>query len=163
VVATRILGIDPGSHVTGYGVLESRGASLRLVSMGGIRPPARLDFSSRLLYIADALAALIGEVNPQEAAVEDLFHALNARSALKLAHLRGVVLAEIARGGVRLFEYAPRAVKKAVTGSGGADKEQVRGMVGRLLQQSFDRAPYDLSDALAVAICHAHSRGRPSW
>lgn len=163
MVATRILGIDPGSHVTGYGVLETRGASLHLVSMGGFRPPARLAFSSRLLYIADALADLIRTVSPQEAAVEDLFYALNARSALKLAHLRGVILTEVARGGLPVFEYAPRAVKKAVTGSGGADKEQVRGMVGRLLRQSFDRGTYDLSDALAVAICHAHSRGWPSW
>jgi len=154
----RILGIDPGSRVTGYAVIEALGGSLKVVSRGGLRPPGRLPFEGRLLYIADALRELVEGHHPSEAAVEGLFHAVNARSALQLAHLRGAIVLELARRRVPLFTYAPRAVKKAVTGAGAASKDQVRSMVERLLGVRLQGQLSDVSDALAVAICHAHTR-----
>jgi len=157
---TRILGIDPGSRVTGYAILEVSGSSLRVIDAGALKPPARLPFSGKILHVADRLAELIESHEPAEAAVEDLFHAVNARSSLQLAHLRGGVLLELARRRVDLYTYAPKAVKKAVTGVGSASKEQVRFMVERLLGLRLGRGVNDVSDALAVAVCHAHSRGR---
>jgi crossover junction endodeoxyribonuclease RuvC len=156
----RILGIDPGSRVTGYGLVEIRGADLGVLSHGRLRPGSGLAFGERLAEIADAVGGLVDAYGPDEAAIEDLFHAVNPRSALQLAHLRGAVIAELARRGLRLFAYAPRAVKKAVTGSGAAGKHQVRFMVERLLGVRLSGEGDDVSDALAVAICHAHARGR---
>ena len=157
-MATRILGIDPGSRVTGYGLIEIRGSSMVIVGHGGFRPPPKSTFPDRLLFVADRLGELIEQHAPAEAAVEDLFHAVNARSALQLAHLRGAILLELVRRRLPLFAYAPRAVKKALTGSGGAGKDQVRAMVERLLRVRLGDREEDVSDALAVAICHAHSR-----
>jgi crossover junction endodeoxyribonuclease RuvC len=155
---TRILGIDPGSRVSGYAVLDARGSDLTPIRHGRLSPPASLPFPEKILRIANALGDLIEEHHPEEAAVEDLFHAVNARSALQLAHVRGAIVLELARRKVRLFTYAPRAVKKAITGVGSAGKDQVRGMVERLLGLELGSEGYDVSDALAVAICHAHSR-----
>jgi crossover junction endodeoxyribonuclease RuvC len=157
-MATRILGIDPGTRVTGFGVIESRGGALTVISHGGLRTPSNSSFPGRLLCIADALGEIIDAHAPTEAAVEDLFHAVNARSALQLAHMRGAILLELARKKVPLFAYAPRSVKKAVTGAGGAGKDQVRAMVERILRVRIAGGTNDVSDALAVAICHAHSR-----
>ena len=155
---TRILGIDPGSRVTGYAVIDVRGGNLLPVCYGTFEAPASLPFSERITRIADSLGALVGERKPEEVAVEDLFHAANARSALQLAHVRGAILVELARRGLSPFTYAPRSIKKALTGAGGADKLQVRAMVERLLGVRLESAANDVSDALAVAICHAHSR-----
>lgn len=155
---TRILGIDPGSRVTGYAVLELRRSGLKVLSHGAFRAPGRAAFPSRLLGIANALAGIIVRYAPDEAAIEDLFHAVNPRSALQLAHLRGALVVELARRDVPLFAYAPLAVKKAITGSGRADKDQVRAMVERLVKVRLEGSPDDVSDALAVAICHAHTR-----
>lgn len=157
---TRILGIDPGSRVTGYAILEVSGSSLRVLESGGLKPPARAAFSGKILHVADRLAALIDGHRPTEAAVEDLFHAVNARASLQLAHLRGGILLELARRRVDLYTYAPTAVKKAVTGVGSASKEQVRFMVERILGLRLGKGVNDVSDAIAVAVCHAHSRGR---
>lgn len=161
-MATRILGIDPGSRVTGYALIEARGPDLTVLEHDKLAPKSTLSFPERILFIADRLGDLIEEHRPDEAAVEDLFHAVNPRSALQLAHLRGAIVLELARRKVALFTYAPRAVKKAVTGVGSAGKEQVRFMVERLLRLRLDGHPADVSDALAVAVCHAHSRGRPA-
>jgi len=108
--------------------------------------------------MANALAAVLDESRPDEAAVEDLFHAVNPRSALQLAHARGALVVEIARRGIPLFAYAPLAVKKAVTGAGRADKAQVRAMIERLLGIQLSGEVHDVSDALAVAVCHANTR-----
>jgi crossover junction endodeoxyribonuclease RuvC len=155
---TRILGIDPGSRITGCAVVEGRGGHLKVLYCGALRSPGRGSFPSRLLHIADALAVIIEEFAPDEAAVEDLFHAVNPKSALQLAHLRGALVVELARRRIPLYAYAPLAIKKAVTGSGRADKDQVRSMVERLLAMNLGGSPHDVSDALAVAICHAHIR-----
>lgn len=155
---TRILGIDPGSRVTGYAVIDVRGPDLHTVCHGVFRPPASLPFHERIARIADALGQIIEQRRPREAAVEDLFHAANARSALRLAHVRGAILVEIARRGLDVHTYAPKSVKKALTGVGSADKAQVQAMVERLLNLRLPDASHDVSDALAVAICHAHTR-----
>jgi crossover junction endodeoxyribonuclease RuvC len=153
----RILGIDPGSASTGYGVVESRSGRLRALAHGTIVPPRGLPFLDRLPHIASAIEALVRRVAPDGAAVEDVFHARNSRVALQLGHVRGAALLPLLRAGVPIHEYAPRLVKKAVTGSGAAEKEQVRRMVRLLLGLGESALSLDASDALAVAICHAHS------
>lgn len=152
-----ILGIDPASGSTGYGVVESRGGRLRALSHGTIVPPRGLLFLDRLPHIASAVETLVREVAPDGAAVEDVFHARNSRVALQLGHVRGAALLPLLRAGVPVYEYSPRLVKQAVTGSGAAEKEQVRRMVRLLLGLGDSPLPLDASDALAVAICHAHS------
>jgi crossover junction endodeoxyribonuclease RuvC len=157
---TRILGIDPGSTVTGDALIDVRGTELVPADRGCLDAPAALPFHERILRIADALGRLIDDRRPGEAAVEDLFHAVNTRSALQLAHVRGAILVELARRRVDLFTYSPRTVKKALTGTGSAEKGQVRGMVERLTGLHLAGESDDVSDALAVAICHAHWRRR---
>lgn len=152
-----ILGIDPGSSVTGYGVVESGSGRLRALAHGTIAPPPHLPFLDRLPYMASAIESLIRRTAPDGAAIEDAFHARNSRVALKLGCVRGAALVPILRAGVPVFEYAPRLVKKAVTGSGAAEKEQVRRMVRLLLGLGDGPLFLDASDALAVAICHAHA------
>ncbi len=152
-----ILGIDPGSGSTGYGVVESRGGRLRALAHGTIVPPRGLLFLDRLPYIATAVETLVRRVAPDGAAVEDVFHARNSRVALQLGHVRGAALLPLLAAGVPVHEYSPRLVKKAVTGNGAAEKEQVRRMVCLLLRLEDSPLSLDASDALAVAICHAHS------
>jgi crossover junction endodeoxyribonuclease RuvC len=152
-----ILGIDPGSRVTGYGMVESRVGHLRVVDYGTIVPPAGLDLMDRLLHIAAALDRLALRAHPDVAAIEDMFHARNSRVALQLAQVRGVAMLSLRRAGLTVHEYAPRLVKKVVTGYGAADKEQVSRMVRVLLHLEGPMPAFDASDALAIAICHAHS------
>ena len=152
-----ILGIDPGSGSTGYGVVERLSGRLRALAHGTIVPPRGLPLLDRLPHIASAIETLIRTVAPDEAAVEDLFHARNSRVALQLGHVRGAALLPILRARVPVHAYPPRLVKKAVTGSGAAEKDQVRRMVRLLLGLRDASLPLDASDALAVAICHAHS------
>jgi crossover junction endodeoxyribonuclease RuvC len=151
----RILGLDPGSRRTGFGVLECRGAQLTLLAQGCLNVGAAAP-AARLRLIFDGLAALFGEHSPGEVAVERVFVSRNPDSALKLGQARGAALCAVP-GGVPVFEYAPRAVKLAVVGSGAAEKFQVAHMVRVLL--GF-RGPLtaDAADALAVAVCHAHTR-----
>jgi crossover junction endodeoxyribonuclease RuvC len=144
--------------VTGCALVEKRGADLTVLFHHHLKPDPSLSFNARILQIADQLGGLVESCAPDEAAVEDLFHAVNTKTALQLAHLRGAIILELARRGVSLFTYAPRAVKKAVTGVGSADKRQVRIMIERLLRLDLGKGPDDVSDALAVAVCHAHSR-----
>jgi crossover junction endodeoxyribonuclease RuvC len=152
-----ILGIDPGSAATGYGLLESRSGTLRALGHGTITPPSNLPFLDRLPYIAAAIEGLIQKTALDGVAIEDVFHSRNSRVALKLGSVRGAALLPILKARLPVFEYAPRLVKKAVTGSGAAEKEQVRRMVRLLLGLGEGSLPLDASDALAVAICHAHS------
>jgi crossover junction endodeoxyribonuclease RuvC len=153
-----ILGVDPGSHATGYGVIDT-GPVLRMVTGGVIRTSAKSPLPERLTEIHDSLMSVIAEFSPREMAVEDLFNAKNARSSLILGHARGVILLAGGKSNIPVFEYAPRAVKQAVTGKGAAAKEQVRFMVMRMLCLKKE-PPLDMSDALAVALAHV-GRTRP--
>ncbi len=150
----RILGIDPGSRHTGYGVIETTGPRMVPVEAGTLSPPAGLPLVERLLAIHTGLAEKIAALEPHQVAVEDLFHGVNARSALKLAEVRGVCLLAAAAAGLAVTAYTPAQVKKAATGTGGAAKSQVAFMIARLLGLSEPCRP-DAADALAVAVCHA--------
>jgi crossover junction endodeoxyribonuclease RuvC len=151
----RVLGIDCGSERTGYGVIDSDGQAHRMVAAGVIRTSPKWPFERRLHEIAKGLRGLLREFAPESAAVEEVFHAANAKTALKLAHVRGVALLSIAEAGVVLAEYSPLEVKMSVVGYGRAEKGQVQLMVRSLLQLSEVIASEDASDALAIAICHA--------
>jgi len=151
----RVLGIDCGSERTGYGVIDSDGIRHRMVAAGVIRTNTKWAFERRLLTIAGGLRALISEHSPEMAAVEGVFLAANARSALKLAHVRGVALLMVAEAGIALAEYSPTEVKTSVVGYGRAEKSQVQMMIGSILRLAEPIESEDACDALAVAICHA--------
>lgn len=151
----RILGIDPGSRATGYGVIEKRGNRLQFVTCGVIRVDGRMSFPERLKAIYDGLHEVIAEQNPFCAAVEDMFVAVNPKSALKLGHARGVAVLAAIQHGLAVRDYTPRMIKQAVVGYGNADKQQVQQMVRVLLRLSVSPSA-DAADALAVAICHAN-------
>jgi crossover junction endodeoxyribonuclease RuvC len=151
----RVLGVDCGSERTGWGVIDSDGGRHRMVGAGVIRTSPKSPFESRLLEIAKGLRDLIREHAPEFAAVEEVFHAVNAKTALKLAHVRGVALLTIAEAGVVFAEYSPLEVKMSVVGYGRAEKCQVQTMVQSLLCLPAAIASEDASDALAIAICHA--------
>lgn len=153
----RILGLDPGLRRLGWGVVACEGARLRWIAHGVIAPVETLPFPSRLLHLLDALEAVIAEQAPHEAAVEEVFVNMNPSSTLKLGHARACALLAPARAGMPVAEYATRLVKKAVVGTGGADKAQVGFMVRRLLPAAGEVSA-DAADALAVAITHAHLR-----
>jgi crossover junction endodeoxyribonuclease RuvC len=151
----RVLGIDCGSERTGYGVIESDGATHRMLAAGVIRTSPSRPFAERLLEIASGLRVLIRLHLPEAAAVEEVFYAANAKTALKLAHVRGVALLAAAEAGLELAEYSPLEVKTSVVGYGRAEKCQVQVMVQSLLGVSETIESEDACDALAVAICHA--------
>lgn len=155
----RIFGVDPGSACTGYGCIETSGSHHRIVVCGALSVHARLPFSEKLMSLHVRLAELIARHKPDAVAVEDLFHAKNARSALKLGHVRGIVLLAASQAGVPVAEYTPTQVKRAVVGYGRAGKHQVQEMVTLLLGLEERPSPLDVSDALAVAVCHAHLQG----
>ncbi len=153
----RIFGVDPGSVHTGYGCIDTAGGRHRILACGALSPPVRSAFPERLRAIHDGLTALLAEHRPGTVAIEDLFHARNARSALKLGHVRGVIMLAAAEAGVPVVEYAPTEVKRAVVGYGRAEKRQVQQMVSLLLGLDPPPSRLDVTDALAVAVCHAHS------
>lgn len=153
----RIFGVDPGSVHTGYGCIDTSGGRHRILACGALSPPVRNAFPERLRAIHDGLTALLADHRPETVAIEDLFHARNARSALKLGHVRGVVMLAAAEAGLPVVEYAPAEVKRAVVGYGRAEKQQVQQMVGLLLGLDPPPSRLDVTDALAVAVCHAHS------
>lgn len=152
----RVLGIDPGSRVCGWGLVERRDASIALRGSGTIRPPGSVAFAQRLRHLHEEARAVIARTAPDSIAIESVFHSRHARAALQLGHARGVLLLAAALADVPVFEYAPAAVKKALTGQGSATKEQVRTMVGILLGAPFEGA-IDTSDALAIALHHAQA------
>jgi crossover junction endodeoxyribonuclease RuvC len=159
--ALIVLGVDPGTLVTGYGVVARNGGMIRAVAFGTIRNAAADRMPVRLQRIHCALRDLIAEHNPDEFAIESAFYGKNAQSALKLGHARGVsILAAVDRE-IPTTEYSPREVKKAVVGSGTASKEQVRYMVTRLLELETTLV-LDASDALAIAVCHLQHLSRPA-
>jgi crossover junction endodeoxyribonuclease RuvC len=151
-----ILGVDPGSIRTGYGVIESNGRRHRLIEKGVFSPPRRAELPERLLFVRKGLADLIGRLRPDILAVEDLFHAVNTRSAIVLAHVRGVILETGASAGLSVRAFPPATVKAQITGFGQAEKAQVALMVTRLLNLEIEMEAGDAADALAVALCHAH-------
>lgn len=155
----RVLGIDPGSETTGWGVVEGDGGHYRLIDFGAIKAPPRERFAARLLKISNGLETLIKKFAPDVCAVEEAFFAVNPQTALKLGHVRGVALLAAERAGVEIAEYSPRLVKRTVVGYGAAEKHQVQEMVRVLLKLTDGPQPYDASDALAVAICHFHHAG----
>ena len=154
----RIVGIDPGLRNTGWGVLESEGSSLRFVAAGTVKSNGKADLASRLCQLHDGLADVLHEWMPHEAAVENTFVNKDATATLKLGQARGIALLVPAKAGLRVSEYAPNAVKKAVIGVGHGDKAQIKLMVKMLLPKA-DWDSDDAADAIAIAICHAHHRG----
>jgi len=153
----RVFGIDPGSERTGYGCIETDGSRHRLVICGTIHAPASATFPERLLVIHSRLSTLLAESRPDSVAIENLFHAVNVRSALKLGHARGVAMLAAVEAGVAVAEYTPAEIKRAVVGYGRAEKTQVQQMIKLLLGLDAVPSPHDTADALAVAICHVHA------
>lgn len=158
----RIVGIDPGSERTGYGCVETEGRRLCLVTFGVIRARPADAFPDRLARIHAELADMLSRMRPTAVAVESIFHAVNARSALKLGHARGVAVLAAVQANCTVVEYTPAEVKRAVVGYGRAEKPQVQQMVKLLLGLDRVPSPHDAADALAVAICHLHSVPTPS-
>jgi crossover junction endodeoxyribonuclease RuvC len=151
----RVLGIDPGSGVTGWGVVETSPLGIRYVASGTISTRGCVSFADRLHCICDRVRALARQWSPQSAGLERAFVARNVQAAFRLGEARGAVLVGLAAEGVEVHEYAPAAVKLAVAGFGHADKEQVGRGIARLLHVN-ETMPRDASDALAVAVCHLH-------
>jgi crossover junction endodeoxyribonuclease RuvC len=157
----RVFGIDPGSERTGYGCVDTDGSRHALVACGAIATSATAPLPDKLFDIHQRLTTLLGGCRPDAVAIEGVFHAVNARSALKLGHARGVAMLAATEAGIPVFEYAPAAVKRAIVGYGRAEKPQVQHMVKLLLRMSTPPAPHDAADALAVAICQIHAGPMP--
>jgi crossover junction endodeoxyribonuclease RuvC len=154
----RVLGIDCGTELTGYGVVEADAAgNLRCVAAGVVRLHARDRLPARLAHCFRELGEAIAAHRPDVVAIEDVFYAVNAKSALKLGHVRGVAMLAAAVAGVEVADYSPLSVKSAVVGYGKAEKSQVQEMVMRLLKLEARPDPPDIADALAIAICHLHT------
>ena len=153
----KVFGIDPGSERTGYGCVETDGRRHRLVIYGTIAAKAADAFPARLARIHRELSTLLATCRPDCVAIENVFYATNVRSALKLGHARGAAMVAAVEAGCTVAEYTPAEVKRAVVGYGRADKNQVQQMVKVLLGLDRVASPHDASDALAVALCHAHS------
>lgn len=154
----RILGIDPGTAITGFGIIEKIGNSFKTIEYGCIRTPANMELCQRLIVIHNQVTQLIAQFAPQEVAIEELFFNNNARTALSVGHARGVIMLAAAEAQLPIGEYTPLQVKQAVVGYGRAEKKQVQVMIKTLLNLPSIPKPDDVADALAIAICHAHSR-----
>jgi crossover junction endodeoxyribonuclease RuvC len=153
----RVLGVDPAvAGATGYGLIERAGAEWILLRFGALKLPASATFAARLRDVHRMITELVAEFSPHVVAVESVFTALNMRTALKLAEIRGVVLLAAAQASIPAFSYSPREVKASVAGYGAASKEQMQQMVSSILRLSVMPEPADAADALAVALCHAH-------
>ncbi len=154
----RVLGIDPGSETTGWGVVEgdSNGQRYSLVEFGTVKLSSSATFSSRLLKISRALEEIIDRLHPDACAIEEAFYSVNPKVILKLGQVRGVALLAAEKAALEIGEYSPRLIKQTVAGYGNAEKQQVQQMVRVLLSLTAVPEPYDAADALAVAICHFH-------
>src|SRR5438270_14060486 len=154
----RVLGIDCGGEYTGYGVVELHATGkLCCLTCGAIKLSVREPLPRRLSRIYDQLSAIISEHHPDEVAIEDVFYALNVKTALKLGQVRGVAMLAAAAAGLEVTEYSPLSIKSAVVGYGRAEKHQVQQMVRQLLELEEIPEPADAADALAIAICHLHT------
>jgi crossover junction endodeoxyribonuclease RuvC len=157
----KVFGIDPGSARTGYGCVQSDGRRHRMIVCGAISISASNPFPEKLKIIHAELGILIARHRPDYVAIENLFHAINARTALKLGHARGVAMLAAVEAGVPIVEYTPAEVKPSVVGYGRAEKGQVQSMVQLLLGLSEPPEPFDAADALAIAVCHLHRMNMP--
>ena len=153
----KILGIDPGYAIVGFGILEAQRGQARLVRCGAINTPAGVPMPRRLVQIQEDLETLIHTFSPDVMAIEELFFNTNVTTAIGVAQARGVILMTAAKLGVEVFEYTPSQVKQAVVGYGSATKHQVQDMTKRLLHLSAVPKPDDAADAVAIALCHARS------
>jgi len=154
----RVLGIDCGGEYTGYGVVEIHpSGKLCCLTCGAIKLSVREPLPRRLSRIYMQLGAIIAQHQPDEVAIEDVFYALNVKSALKLGQIRGVAMLAASSAGLEVAEYSPLTIKSSVVGFGRAEKHQVQNMVMRLLELAAPPEPLDVSDALAIAICHLHT------
>ena len=153
----RILGIDPGVAIVGFGLIESDRGTLRMLQYGAITTPAGLPLAARLAQINRDIEELIGTFRPDEISVEELFFSKNITTGIAVAHARGVILCAAAKKKIPIYEYTPMQVKQAVAGYGLADKKQVMDMTRRLLKLKSVPRPDDAADALAIALCHARS------
>lgn len=155
----RILGIDPGTAIVGWAVLEKTGTDVSVVAYGHISTPKEDTLETRLCAIAEDLSALITKYKPDHAAVEDLFFSKNQKTAMAVAHARGVTLLTLAQNCVTVHSYTPLQVKQGLTGYGRAEKPQIQEMVKNVLALEEIPKPDDVADALAVAYCHCHTIG----
>ena len=153
----RILGIDPGVAIVGFGLIESDRGTLRMLQYGAITTPAGLPLAARLAQIDRDIEELIGTFRPDEISVEELFFSKNITTGIAVAHARGVILCAAEKKKIPIYEYTPMQVKQAVVGYGLADKKQVMDMTRRLLKLKAVPRPDDAADALAIALCHARS------
>ena len=153
----RILGIDPGVAIVGFGLIESDRGTLRMLQYGAITTPAGLPLAARLAQINRDIEELIGTFRPDEISVEELFFSKNITTGIAVAHARGVILCAAEKKKIPIYEYTPMQVKQAVVGYGLADKKQVMDMTRRLLKLKSVPRPDDAADALAIALCHARS------
>ena len=153
----RILGIDPGYGITGFGIVESQRGKLQLLGCGAITTPAGMDFSARLEIIYEDMRQLLEKAKPEAVAIEELFFGQNVTTGIGVAQSRGVILLAIRQAGLPVFSYKPSQVKQAVVGYGNATKRQVQEMTKRLLGLDAMPKPDDAADAIAIALCHARS------
>ena len=153
----RILGIDPGYGITGFGIVESQRGSTRLIGCGAITTPAGMDFSARLEIIYNDMRELLEKAKPEAVAIEELFFGQNVTTGIGVAQSRGVILLAIRQAGLPVFSYKPSQVKQSVVGYGNATKHQVQDMTKRLLGLEAMPKPDDAADAIAIALCHARS------
>ena len=159
----RILGIDPGYAILGYGIIDVTGNRFSAVDYGSIMTDASMDMTSRLQSIYENLTNLINTYKPDEASIEELFFNNNAKTAILVGEARGVALLACANGGLPIGEYTPLQIKQSLVGYGRADKKQVQFMVKTMLNLAQVPKPDDTADALAAAICHAHSKGKKDF
>lgn len=152
-----IIGIDPGTRVTGYGIIEVQGSNFRVIDYGCIRPPIKSKLSDRYLILFNSIDELLQKYHPNALAVETQYVEKNVQSAIKLGMARGTAIIAAKRHGLSVFEYTPSKAKLAVVGNGKASKQQVQGMIKLLLRLQVASIPEDAADALSLAICHAQS------
>ena len=150
----RVIGVDPGLTITGFGILDYKGGQIRTVAFGTIKPPAKESLANRLEYLNNHMTELLEKFEPNAFAIEDTFFSQNVKSALLLGQARGVLLLAAASKGIPSMDYAPRKVKQSVVGNGAADKTQVQYMVQQILKMDEPPKPLDVSDALAIGLCH---------
>jgi crossover junction endodeoxyribonuclease RuvC len=152
----RVLGVDPGSQTTGWGVVEGDSRRYALVAFGSVRAPSTMKFPARLLRMCNGLEEVIADYRPDVCVLEDAFLATNVKVSMKLGQVRGVVLLVAERAALEIQEYSPRLIKQTIVGYGNAEKHQVQEMVRLLLKLRSIPSPHDAADALAAAICHFH-------
>ena len=150
----RTIGVDPGLNNTGFGILDYKGSKIKVVAYGLITPPINESIPNRLEYLNSHMNNLIDKFNPMSMAIEDSFYSQNVKSAILLGQARGVLLLSAASRGISSMVYAPRKVKQSVTGSGSSSKTQVKYMVEKILKIDKDISSLDITDALAIGLCH---------